>query len=131
MVFSPVSLPPGSIVKLYASVPVVLYIVFSVPKTLANNPGQKSGQNTRQKSGPKPMHADHVLKTQLHILFVLLTCLKLCVSFICLKEFGLFTLLSSQPWGCARPEVGVEARFGPGSLKPQFFLSYCVLQCFY
>ena len=28
---------PGSAVKLYCSVPVVLYTVFSVPKTLATN----------------------------------------------------------------------------------------------
>ena len=46
---------PGIIVKLYFPVPVKLYTVLSVQKTLAKNPGQKSGQNIG--------HADHVLKT--------------------------------------------------------------------
>ena len=59
---------PGSTVKLYFSVPVVLYTVFSVPETLVKNPGQNSGQQSGQKSGQKSGHADHVLKTQLYIL---------------------------------------------------------------
>ena len=61
--FSPRFFPSryGSAVKLYFSVPVVLYTVFSVQKTLAKHPGQKPGQKSGQKSG----HADHVLKTQL------------------------------------------------------------------
>ena len=50
-------LRPSGTVKLYFSVPVKLYTVFSVPKTLV--------KNLAQKSGPKPGHADHVLKTQL------------------------------------------------------------------
>ena len=44
---------PGSIVKLYFSVPVVLYTVFSVQKTLAKNPGQQPGQKSGQKCGKK------------------------------------------------------------------------------
>ena len=66
--FSLVFFRPGSTVKLYFSVPEVPQncfsvrkTTFSVPKTLAQNPGQKPGQNSGQKSG----HADHVLKTPL------------------------------------------------------------------
>ena len=58
-------LGPDRTVKLYFSVPVVLYTVFSVPETLVKNPGQNSGQKLGQKSGQKSGHADHVLKTQL------------------------------------------------------------------
>ena len=50
---------PGRPVKLYFSVPVDLYTVFSDPK----NPGQKPGQNSGQHFGQKSGHADHVLKT--------------------------------------------------------------------
>ena len=50
MVVSPVFVRPGNTIKLYLSVPVILYATFSVPKALAQNPGQNSGQ----KSGPKP-----------------------------------------------------------------------------
>ena len=57
---------PGSTVKLYFSVPVVLYTIFSGPKTLVKNPGQNSVQQSGQKSSQKFGHADHVLKTQLY-----------------------------------------------------------------
>ena len=40
---------------------------FSVPKTVAKNPGHKPGQKSGQKSGQKFGHADHVLKTGLQI----------------------------------------------------------------
>ena len=40
-----VFLRPGGTVKLYLSVSVELYTVFSDPKNLAKNPGQKSAQN--------------------------------------------------------------------------------------
>ena len=58
---------PSGAVKLYFSIPVELYTVFSLPKTLAKKPGQKSGQKYGQKSGRKFGHADHVLKTPLYI----------------------------------------------------------------
>ena len=44
-----------------------LYIVFSVKKTLAKNPGLKPGQKSDQKYRQKSGHADHVLKTQLRL----------------------------------------------------------------
>ena len=50
-------------VKLYFSVLVELYTVFSGTRNLAENPGQKSGQKSVKKSGQKSGHADHVLKT--------------------------------------------------------------------
>ena len=63
---------PGRTAKLYFSVPVELYTVFSDLNNLAQKPGQRSGQKSDQnmtkilsKSGPKSGHADHVLKTGL------------------------------------------------------------------
>ena len=66
-----VFLRPGRIVKLYFSVPVDLYTVFSDPKNLAKNPGQKSGQKSRQKSGQKPDPAVNG-KRRIETLFVIL-----------------------------------------------------------
>ena len=42
--FPAVFLRPGGPVKLYFSVPVELYTVFSDPRNPAKNPSQKSGQ---------------------------------------------------------------------------------------
>ena len=61
MVFPLGFLRPGGTVKLYFSVPVELYTVFSVPKTLAKT----LVKNLSKKYGPKSGHADHVLKAPL------------------------------------------------------------------
>ena len=81
---------PGGAVKLYFSVPVGMYTVFLRPSRTVHcilgtknpgqnpgqKPGQKSGQKPDQKSGqnllkiwPKSGHADHVLKTQVYIVW--------------------------------------------------------------
>ena len=64
-------------VKLYFSVLVQLYTVFSIPKTLVKNPGQKSGQRSGQKSGQKPDPAVNG-KRRIQTLFVII------------KRFGLY-----------------------------------------
>ena len=51
-VFSKIS-RPGRPVKLYFSVPVDLYTVFSDPKNPGQKPGQKSGQKSGQNFGQK------------------------------------------------------------------------------
>ena len=45
---------PGRTTKLYFSVPVELPTAFSDPKSLAKNPGQKSGPKSGSKSRPNP-----------------------------------------------------------------------------
>ena len=97
-------LRPGRVVQLCFSGSVKLWngmsrpsrnvykTAFSVPKTLAKNPCQKSGQTSGQQSDQKFGHADHVLTTALYWVLVSVTSTGLFLS--CLLAFFLSCLLA-------------------------------------